>query len=99
MNSILIHERCGTDISNRQCAAVLRAEILRVVTDSGTQIQIDLIGVRTISDSFADELFGILARDLGSVAFREKIHLVNVSDVSRETIIEAIRHRLAGCPA
>jgi hypothetical protein len=98
VTTISICLTCGSDISSRKCAAQLRAEILQVIGCSQSVV-LDFDGVRTISDSFADELFGILALELGAERFRANVSLANLSDLSRDTIVAAIENRLSNCAA
>lgn len=94
MNTIKIADRCGSiDIASRARAAQIRAEV--VESSKAGRVVLDFAGVRTISGSFADELFAVLAADNGEEWFREYIQVINLDDCPRETIREAIAERLA----
>jgi hypothetical protein len=92
MKTLIIVEICGKDVSSRNRAAGLR---LQIVADAAAQkVRLDFAGVRTVSESFADELFGVLIEDYGEQWFREHVEVANLSDLSRETVLDAIAHRL-----
>lgn len=83
----------GTDLSSRYRAAGLRQQVIDSA-HNGQAVHIDFAGVRTLSDSFADELFGILVLERGDEWFREKISVLNLSPPIRTTILEAVADRL-----
>lgn len=60
----LIISPLGTDLASRRSAALLRASLEDVLA-SGCAPTVDLSHVKTISESYADELFGILALEHG----------------------------------
>ena len=93
MNPINISKEFGTDLSSRTRAAALRIQILRGVARDGIS-HIDFSSVRTVSDSFADEVFGVLAVEKGQDWFREHIKLINVAALPKEAILGAISGRL-----
>src|SRR5687768_15072679 len=82
----------GTDLSSRTRAARLRASIVQHARD-GEVVEIDFSGVRTISDSFADELFAVLVVEQGDKWFRKHVRLVNVPDDIRDTILDTVAER------
>lgn len=84
----------GTDLSNRQGAASLRARIISATAESAEAVALDFTGVRTISDSFADELFGVLAIELGPEWIRSHLSITNLSPDIRQTILEAVQFRI-----
>jgi hypothetical protein len=103
-NKINLAETLGTDLSNRRGAARLRSEIIRKICGPDDLLTIDFAGVRTLSDSFADELFGVLVENRREPWFRQHVRLVNLRADIRLTILEAIQQRLdrleaerAGC--
>ncbi len=90
----------GTDLSSRNRAGSLRESIIIAIESSpvpGTLVIFDLSRVRSISHSFADELFAILVAEQGDEWFRHHIRVENVSPIVRETILEAIQLRLDEC--
>ena len=91
--TIRIAGLCSTDVSSRSNASDLRRKIIALV-QAGSNVELDLGDVRTISDSFADELFGVLARDKGSDWFRQWIQIKNAEEFPRATILDEIKNRL-----
>ena len=101
MNECLhkVAEECGTDLSNRNTASSLRQSVLGAI-ESGCQIaQIDLSNVRTISDSFADELFVVMVESKDLDWFKEHISIIGANEGVRLTILEAIDQRINFEPA
>ena len=88
-----ICDECGSDLSSRVCARELRAEILQDVA-SGHRVVLDFGDVRTLSESFADELLAVLVATKGESWFRENIEIVNLDEENWLTILEAIQNRL-----
>ena len=76
----------GTDLSSRRRAATLRREITG-------QTVVNFADVRTISDSFADELFAVLVAERGEDWFKANVRVVNLPAHIRETILRAIQSR------
>lgn len=58
----------GPDLAARRAGAELRYQIERAVK-SGCRVQINLQSIESISSSFADEAFGILALEYGREVF------------------------------
>lgn len=92
MNAIRIATRCGTDVSCRTSAAKLREEVVQLA-GSGV-VTLDFADVRTVSHSFADELLAVLAEQFGDEWFARHLRLVNLRDLSRQAILQAIFDRL-----
>ena len=92
--SISLKDRLGTDVSSRARAASLRSAVVGLIDAGRTHVTIDLDGVCSISESFADELFGVLTTSKGEVWFKKHIVLVNLSDDLRYSILSAINNRI-----
>ena len=88
----------GTDLSSRQQAAELRRQVVGVVEQQGVR-QIDLGQLRSVSHSFADELFGVLALKQGEIWFQQKLRLLHLTPYLRQTILEVIASRLENRPS
>jgi hypothetical protein len=73
----------------------VRAEIIDLIRAGRTRVTIDLEGVYTISESFADELFGILVKQEGEEWFRQHIVVRNASADVRRSILSGIEKRIA----
>ena len=84
----------GKDLSSRDRARQLREAFLREVGANPGVLTFDFDGVRTLSDSFADELIAVLVQDRGEAWFREHVRLVNLSPSHRLIVLSAIEARL-----
>jgi hypothetical protein len=91
--TIEIVEIYGSDISSRARAALLRKEVINATAD-GTIVDLHFDGVRTISESFADELFGVLVQEKGADWFRSFVRVRNIEPLPRATVLEAVAERL-----
>ena len=96
--SFVIRDRLGTDISNRYQAAILRQEVVTAIDAHGidSTIEFDFTGVRSMSDSLADELFAVLIEERGEDWFRQHIRVQNLLPLLRKTLLQAIQSRLQG---
>ncbi len=93
MTTILVGSHCGTDLSSRHCAAELRRSVESYV-EHGDVVNLDFADVRSISSSFADELFGILVGRHGEQWFREHVRVGGLSTLSRRVVLEAVATRV-----
>jgi len=83
----------GTDLSSRHRAAELRRGVL-TQSDAGIEpLTLDFAGVRSLSESFADEAFAVIVAERGEAWFREHLRLVNLSASVRLSILEAVFER------
>ena len=89
MITIKIVESFGRDISSRKRAAQLRQTVC-----TSPAVELDFTDVRTISDSFADELFGVLVQEQGEVWFRKHVTVLNINPHVRQTVLETVADRL-----
>lgn len=87
--NISIAEKFGTDISSRRCGAALREQLDAL---SGECV-LDFTGVRTISSSFADEVFGVLFLSHGEQWFRSRIRIAGAEESIRLAILSVICER------
>jgi hypothetical protein len=83
-----------TDLASRHSAARVRSEIECALQSGGATL--DLSKVLSISESYADELFGVLVRDLGLERVLAGLHLQGASPNVLHSIVSAIRLRLSG---
>jgi hypothetical protein len=88
-----ISEAFGIDLSSRSRGALLRATIENSV-DANTAV-LDFASVRTVSNSFADEVFGVLAVRHGKEWLVKRIRITNATAGVRVAITEAIADRLS----
>jgi hypothetical protein len=93
--TISLREKLGTDLSSRRRAAGFRNEIISLIQIGRTTVTLNLDGVCTVSESFADELFGILVKQNGEDWFREHIVLQATSPDVRYSILSAVERRIA----
>ena len=82
-----------SDLASRQGAAELRAQIEDRVSVGG-KISLDLGDVFSVSESYADELFGVLALRYGLEWLSEHVGLHNLNPFVFRAIASAIRQRL-----
>lgn len=83
-----------SDLASRQAAARLRAEIESKV-QAGEQVKLNFHKVFSVSESYADELFGVLALRNGLSWLSENISIHGADAVVFRAIVSAIRQRLA----
>jgi anti-anti-sigma regulatory factor len=79
----------GEYLSSRHVASSLRERILR----AGGPVVVDLSGVESLSDSFADELFAVLVQDHGHDWFAATVSVIGLSQPIRQTILRAVHLR------
>ena len=85
----------GEDLSSRDRARRLREELVREAGRDAQRLTFDFEGVRTLSDSFADELLAVLVEERGAEWFRQRVSLVNLSTDQRLIVLNAIDARLS----
>ena len=99
MSNYLNKEACvlrnayGTDLSSRQRAVELRNQVTAGVVATGRYV-LDFGGVRTVSDSFADELIAVLVAEHGEEWFREHVEIAGLSQDVRHSVLLAVSNRL-----
>jgi hypothetical protein len=82
-----------TDLASRQLAAELRLGVAAAL-DDGHPVSIDLRNVASISESYADELFGVLAMGLGLEEFVAKVAILHAGPYVLRVIAHALKDRL-----
>lgn len=92
---VVLAQEIGSDLSSRSRAAGLRARLLTDIAAGCDVVQVDFNGVRTISCSFADELFAVTVAINGEEWFRQHFVLKNLSGTIRRTILSSVADRLA----
>lgn len=83
----------GTDLASRQTAATVRYNVANAVS-SGNMVVVDLSAVESLSYSYADELFGVIAATQGFDWLVEKVKIVNAKEHVLRVIAEVINRRL-----
>jgi hypothetical protein len=84
-----------TDLASRQAAADLRAQVVQIVlSDNNNKVTLDFSNVLSISESYADELFGVLALRYGLEWLTNSVAIHHSSPFVFRAIASAIRQRL-----
>jgi hypothetical protein len=81
-----------SDLASRTSASRLRSSFEGELIDS--TVRLDLTNVLSISESYADELFGVLVQQYGLEWVFSRIQVVGASPPVVRTIRTAIRYRL-----
>lgn len=83
----------GTDLASRTTAATVRYNVVGAVS-SGNVVVVDLSDVESLSYSYADELFGVLAAIQGWEWLIEKVRIVGAKEHVLRVIAEVVNRRL-----
>lgn len=83
------------DLASRGLAIPYRLEIERLLNSNFNVIKLDLSNVASISESYADELFGILVKDFGLEQVLERMTIINADDYVLASIASVIERRAA----
>lgn len=83
----------GTDLASRKTAAAVRHNVINAITYDNRVI-IDLSTVVTVSYSYADELFGVLAAVKGWDWITKNVRLQGANEHVLRVVAEAINRRL-----
>lgn len=83
----------GTDLASRQTAATVRYNVVSAVS-SGNMVVVDLSEIESVSYSYADELFGVIAATQGFDWLVEKVKIINAKEHVLRVIAEIINRRL-----
>lgn len=81
-----------TDLASRALAAEERASIEALIVKE-EQVKIDLSQVASISESYADELFGVLVLRHGLAFVANHLRFINASDSVLRPIAVAMKRR------
>lgn len=84
-----------SDFGSRPAGRFAFNKIENLMDNRSTPVILDFKGVRLISSSFADEVFGKLFVKLGPIAFNQLCHFRNVDQTVRLLIDRAISQRIA----
>jgi hypothetical protein len=88
----------GHGTATRRSGIEARNLVVNLLRETHRPVVLDFDGVGMTSASFADELVGKLAGELGPVQFMESIRLENMDSLTRNLVNRAIAHRLAPPP-
>lgn len=81
-------------IGSRVKGSEIRTRLNNYLQDGAEQIVVDLSNVGVVSSSFADEVLGKLALEMGEMQFRRRIFVDGASPTNRSLIERAISLRL-----
>jgi len=81
-------------LASRHAAAVKRL-LIEAEFDSNCPVVLNLSAVRTISSSYADEFFGVLAQSYGLLTFVRLTTFIGANPAVLNQIATAIKYRLA----
>lgn len=81
-----------TDLASRTLASRERSNLAQELAN-GDQVVIDLKKVESISESFADELFGVLVMERGFDFVVKHVKIVNAADDVLRSIAIAMKRR------
>ncbi|RDH82692.1 MAG: hypothetical protein DIZ80_10455 [endosymbiont of Galathealinum brachiosum] len=82
-----------SDLASRAKARNYREAVNQIIT-RGNRVEFDFSNVFSISDSFADELFGVLAYEIGRDGISDYIKVINAKDSIYKVIALNILNRL-----
>ena len=82
-----IKEMYGTDLSSTKKATELRQSILEEI-DFGFNVELDFKDVRSITNGWARNLIGVIAKKKGESFIKNHILLINMTRNVRQTILE-----------
>jgi hypothetical protein len=83
-----------SDLASRGTGAQIRRALLEQISANG-RTEVDLAGVENLSESIADEVFGVLAAAHGWDWLKANVRLVNGQAFVVETVARAVKRRIA----
>ncbi|MEG0359898.1 MAG: STAS-like domain-containing protein [Anaerorhabdus sp.] len=94
MNTVLHYQLPTGFLASRNLAIPHRNHIEKAFYDSSImKVEIDLANVESISESYADEIFGVLVHQYGFEEVLSKIQLTNANDFVMNNIAIVIDRR------
>ena len=82
----------GTDLVSRRAAAILRTHAIQIL-DSGCRVAFDMANVECISSAYADELFGIMANQVGFASIVKSVKVRDAKPCVLKAVAEAVKAR------
>jgi anti-sigma regulatory factor (Ser/Thr protein kinase) len=79
----------------RRSAEQVRATLVNILNERAARLVLDFENINVISSSFADEVLGKLALEMGFVQFVNRFRLENMSETVEVIINRAIQQRVA----
>lgn len=90
-NTIKYKLPCG-DLASRRLAIAERHK-LEAILSEGKTVKLDLADVLSLSESYSDEIFGVLVVKLGAHAVLSKVRIENASNSILKSIAKVIQRR------
>jgi hypothetical protein len=84
-----IKDMYGSDLSSTKLATELRKSILEEI-DLGFNIEVDFKGVRSLSNGWTRNAFGVIVKEKGEDFFKNHILLSNMTKGVKQSILEGI---------
>lgn len=84
-----IQDMYGSDLSSTKLATELRKSILEEI-DLGFNVEVDFAGVRSLTNGWTRNAFGIIVKEKGEKFFKNHILLSNMSRGVRKSVLEGI---------
>jgi hypothetical protein len=84
-----IKDMYGSDLSSAKLAAELCKSILEEI-DLGFNIEVDFKGVRSLSNGWTRNAFGVIVKEKGEDFFKNHILLSNMTKSVKQSILEGI---------
>lgn len=82
-----------TDLASRTLARSYRCNVESNIREN-RKVLVDLDGVLSISESFSDELFGVIAAKYGVNALTDNVKIINVNNFILKSIAHVINRRV-----
>jgi hypothetical protein len=79
----------GTDLSSIKKASELRQSILEEI-GLGFNVEVDFKDVRSITNGWARNLIGVIAKERGSDFVKNHILLINMNKSIKKTLLEGV---------
>lgn len=87
----------AASLGSRLAGTPVRQKLMNISRMSnGRKIHLDFSDIALVSSSFADEVIGKAFAELGTVGFKKKFELANMSPIVKQIVERAIQQRLNG---
>ena len=86
----------SNSFGSRNAGTPVRNKLKNLISflDTNKKVAVDFVGIKLVSSSFADEVFGKLFVDLGPLEFSTKLELTNIDPIVKLLIDKAIVQRM-----
>lgn len=83
----------GSFLCTRVSGRAAYGEIMSASSSLAEKVVFDFNGAETVTNSFADEVFGRMANEMGFEALRQRTSFINIDKLAASTIRRAIDFR------